>query len=78
MTLQRSGFLKVVSELQKETKPELVGPVVFIWALGAMEPERRSVFIPDFLEKVFLYSRKWTDLVYMLRQSFLLIFFNFP
>ena len=46
-------FSKWFLNLKFETKPELVGPVVFIWALGAMEPERRSVFIPDFWKKCF-------------------------
>ena len=38
----------MISELEIFIKPELVGPVVFIWALGAMEPERR------FLKRCFL------------------------
>ena len=41
--------IKMASGLQiikKETKPELVRSVVFHRALGAMEPERRGVFIP--------------------------------
>ena len=39
--------IKMVSELQikKETKPELVRSVVFHRALGAMEPERKDIFI---------------------------------
>ena len=40
--------IKMASGLQiikKETKPELVRSVVFHRALGAMEPERKDIFI---------------------------------